>query len=93
MAIDTINKLNTTDEGLSNPVDCPVCHVNTAMRLFFAEDRSVIGMLLPEDKDMAIAVCPRCGSVFEVAKNYFRERSAGTFVTMTPDDLTLIKGK
>ena len=94
MAIKTINKVHANDDGLSNPVNCPVCSMNVAMRLFSAVDTSIVAHISKEDKDIAVAVCPRCASVFEVNKNYFAERSAGTSVIMTESDLTIIvKGK
>ena len=48
MAISTINKLNFTDEDISNPVICPKCGKTVGMRLFGAEDKSTVGKLFPE---------------------------------------------
>ena len=94
MAIKTINKLDTRDEGLTNPVDCPICKINTAMKIIAAIDKSIVGKFKNEDKDVIACVCPRCASVFSLSKNYYNERANGTFVTMTESDLTLItKGK
>ena len=87
MAIPTINKLNVTDEDISNPVICPSCGKTVGMRLFGAEDKSTIGKLFPEKQEMAIAVCPVCAAVYKVADNYYKERKNDTTVFMTPEDL------
>ncbi len=94
MAIKTINKISTTDEGTSSPVNCPVCGINVAMRLFSTEDKSTAAKIVKDDKNIAIAVCPRCAAVFSLNKNYLKEKNAGTFVTITKEDLSLlVKGK
>lgn len=93
MAISTINKLNVTDEDISNPVICPACGKTVGMRLFGAEDKSVVGKLFPEKQNMAIAVCPLCSAVFKVAENYYNERKNGTTVFMTEKDLESIERK
>jgi len=94
MAIKTINKISTTDEGTSSPINCPVCTRNVAMRLFSTEDKSNVAKISKEDKNIAIAVCPACASVFSLNKNYLKEKNAGTFVTITKEDLALtVKGK
>ncbi len=94
MAIKTINKALAKDEGFTDPVDCPVCSKNVAMRLFEVADKSVIGKLSKEDKDLSVAVCPNCASVFSVNKNYLKEKNSGTFVFMTKEDLKImVKGK
>ena len=93
MAISTINKLNVTDEDISNPVICPKCNKTVGMRLFGAEDKSVVGKLYPEKQDMAIAVCPVCAAVYKVADNYYKERKNGTLVYMTPEDLESLERK
>ncbi|MDD6012933.1 MAG: hypothetical protein PUC33_08840 [Oscillospiraceae bacterium] len=91
MAIRTINKMNTKDEGISNPVNCPSCGVNTGMRLFSTVDTSLAALIAKEDKNLAFAVCPRCSAVFSLSKNYFRERTMGTAVIMTESDLEPMK--
>ncbi len=94
MAIKTINKALAKDEGFAEPLDCPVCGKNVAMRLFEMKDKSVIGKLSKDDKDLSVAVCPNCASVFSVNKNYLKEKNAGTFVFMTKEDLKImVKGK
>ncbi len=94
MAIKTINKISTTDEGCSSPVDCPVCNKNVAMRLFTTEDKSQVAKISAEDKNLAIAVCPLCATVFSLNKNYLKEKNSGTYVTITKEDLTItVKGK
>ena len=90
MAIKTINKISTTDEGTSSPVNCPECGKNVAMRLFSTEDKSNVAKISKEDKNIAVAVCPACASVFALNKNYLKEKNAGTFVTITKEDLTLL---
>ena len=87
MAISTINKLNVTDEDISNPVICPTCNKTVGMRLFGAEDKSTIGKLFPEKQNTAIAVCPLCAAVYKVADNYYKERQNGRTVFMTENDL------
>lgn len=93
MAIPTINKLNVTDEDISNPVICPSCNKTVGFRLFGAEDQSTIGKLFPEKKNMAVAVCPMCAAVYKVADNYYKERKNGTLVYMTPEDLESLERK
>ena len=93
MAISTINKLNVTDEDISNPVICPACKKTVGMRLFGAEDKSTIGKLFPEKQNTAIAVCPLCASVYKVADNYYKERQNGTTVFMTENDLEVQERK
>ena len=93
MAISTINKLNVTDEDISNPVICPKCGKTVGMRLFDAEDKSTIGKLFPEKQNMAIAVCPVCAAVYKVADNYYKERKNGTTVYMTENDLEGLERK
>ena len=93
MAISTINKLNVTDEDISNPVICPKCNKTVGMRLFGAEDKSTIGKLFPEKQNMAIAVCPLCAGVFRIAENYYKERKNGTTVFMTEKDLESLERK
>lgn len=93
MAINTINRAFTNDEGISNPVICPSCGKTVGMRLFNTIDVSIVGMISKEDKNVNIAVCPLCSSVFSVAKNYANERAAGTTVIMTEDDLLPLNRK
>ena len=93
MAISTINKLNVTDEDISNPVICPACNKTVGMRLFGAEDKSTVGKLYPEKQNMAIAVCPSCAAVYKVADNYYKERRNGTTVFMTEKDLEGLERK
>ncbi|MBQ8503044.1 MAG: hypothetical protein IJ491_02070 [Clostridia bacterium] len=94
MAIKTINKALAKDEGFCEPVDCPQCGKNVAMRLFELVDKSAVAVISKDDKDLAVAVCPSCASVFSVNKNYLKEKQSGTFVFMTKEDLKLmVKGK
>ena len=90
MAISTINKLNTTDEGFSENICCPVCEKNVSLRLFSTKDTTIFAKISKEDKDLAIAVCPNCSTVFSVNKNYMNEKANGTFVTITKEDLKVI---
>lgn len=90
MAIKTINKLSTTDEGFSENICCPVCEKNVSLRLFTTKDTTVFAKLSKEDKDLAVAVCPSCSTVFSVNKNYINEKKNGTFVTITREDLKVI---
>lgn len=90
MAIKTINKLNTTDEGFSENICCPVCEKNVSLRLFTTEDKTIFAKIARGDKDLAIAVCPACSTVFSVNKNYMNEKANGTFVTITKEDLKVI---
>lgn len=94
MAIKTINKAYAKDEGFCEPVDCPECGKNVAMRLFSTLDLSTPALISKEDKNLSFAVCPSCASVFSVNKNYLKEKQSGTFVFMTKEDLKLmVKGK
>ena len=93
MAIPTINKLNVTDEDISNPVICHTCNKTVGMRLFGTEDKSTVGKLFPEKQNTAIAVCPLCAAVYKVADNYYKERQNGTTVFMTESDLESIERK
>jgi len=90
MAISTVNKLNTTDEGFSENICCPVCEKNVSLRLFSTEDTTIFAKIAKDDKDLAIAVCPNCSTVFSVNKNYMNEKRNGTFVTITKEDLKII---
>ena len=90
MAIRTINRLNTKDEGFSENICCPVCSKDVSLRLFTTKDPTVFAMLSKEDKDLAIAVCPNCSTVYSVNKNYMQEKATGTFVTITKEDLKVI---
>ena len=93
MAISTINKLNVTDEDISNPVICTKCGKTVGMRLFGAEDKSTLGKLFPEKQNIAYAVCPLCAAVYKVADNYYKERKNGTKVYMTEKDLESLERK
>lgn len=94
MAISTVNKLSTTDEGFSENICCPVCEKNVSLRLFSTKDTTVFAKLSKDDKDLAIGVCPCCSTVFSVNKNYINEKRNGTFVTITREDLkVLVKAK
>lgn len=93
MSISTINKLNVTDEDISQPVICPSCNKTVGMRLFGAEDTSMVAKLFPEGRDLAIAVCPLCSAVYKVAENYYKERKNGTSVVMTEKDLEPLERK
>lgn len=90
MAIKTINKLSTTDEGFSESICCPVCEKEVSLRLFTTKDTTIFAKLSKEDKNLAIAVCPSCGTVYSVNKNYMNEKANGTFVTITKEDLKII---
>ena len=90
MAIKTINKLSSRDDGFSENIICPVCKKNVSMKLFTTIDSSIIAKLSKEDKDLSIAVCPYCSTVYSVNKNYINEKNSGTFVTMTEEDLKVI---
>lgn len=90
MAIKTINRLNTTDEGFSESICCPVCGKSVSLRLFTTEDTTIFAKLARDDKDLAIAVCPSCSTVYSVNKNYMNEKANGTFVTITKEDLKVI---
>lgn len=90
MAIKTINKLITTDEGFSENISCPVCEKEVCLRLFTTKDTTIFAKLSKEDKNLAVAVCPNCSTVYSVNKNYMNEKANGTFVTITRDDLKVI---
>ena len=90
MAIKTINKLSTRDDGMSENILCPVCEKNVSMRLFATEDTTIFAKIAKDDKNLNIAVCPNCSTVFSVNKNYINEKNAGTFVTITKEDLKII---
>ncbi len=93
MAISTINKAHTNDDGISNPVICPTCDKTVGMRLFTAVDTSLVAKISKDDKDISFAVCPLCSSIFAVAKNYTQLRSEGTTVLLTEGDLSPIERK
>lgn len=90
MAIKTVNKLSTTDNGFSENICCPVCEKNVSLRLFSTNDTTIFAKISKEDKDLAIAVCPSCSTVYSVNKNYMNEKANGTHVTMTKEDLKVI---
>lgn len=90
MAIRTINKLSSRDDGFSENIACPVCGKNVSMRLFSTIDASILAIIAKDDKNLSIAVCPACSTVYSVNKNYINEKNSGTFVTMTKEDLKVI---
>lgn len=90
MAIKTINKLSTSDKGFSENICCPVCQKNVSLRLFTTTDHTLFAKISKDDKDLALAVCPSCSTVYSVNKNYLKEKENGTFVTITKEDLKII---
>lgn len=90
MAIKTVNKLSSRDDGFSENICCPECGKNVSLRLFTTLDTTIFAKLSGEDKDLSIAVCPNCSTVYSVNKNYIKEKNAGTFVTITKEDLKVI---
>ena len=94
MAVSTINKGFTKDMGESEGIVCPNCKKAVNMRLFTTTDTSVVTKITQRDKDVHVAVCPHCACVFTVSKNYMKEKSSGTTVFITENDLTvLVNGK
>lgn len=91
MAIKTYDKISARDEGSTDNVVCPVCNETVSMRLFSTKDYTAVALFKAEDKNINIAVCPNCASVFSVNKNYLEEKNAGTTVFFTENDLTLIR--
>ena len=90
MAIKTYDKISTKDEGRAESVVCKVCNELVSMRLFSTSDRTAVALFKGEDKNRYIAVCPNCAAVYNINKNYLKERNAGTTVFFTESDLTLI---
>lgn len=90
MAIRTVNKLNLRDDGFSESICCPTCNKEVSLRLFAALDTTIFAKIAKDDKDRYIAVCPNCSTVYSVNKNYITEKNAGTFVTITKEDLKVI---
>lgn len=90
MAIKTVNKLSSRDDGFSENIACPECKKEVCLRLFTTIDKTVFAKLSGADKDLSIAVCPNCSTVYSVNKNYISEKNAGTFVTITKEDLKVI---
>lgn len=90
MAIKTINKLSSRDDGFSESISCPVCNKEVCLRLFTTLDTTIFAKLSGKDKNLYLAVCPNCSTVFSVNKNYINEKNAGTFVTITKEDLKVI---
>lgn len=94
MAVSTINKGFTKDMGESEGIVCPNCKNAVNMRLFTTTDTSVVTKLIKKDGDVHVAVCPQCACVFTVSKNYMKEKSNGTTVFITENDLSvLVNGK
>lgn len=94
MAVSTINKGFTKDLGETEGIVCPNCKKAVRMRLFTTTDTSVITKITQKDGDVHVAVCPQCACVFTVAKNYMKEKTSGTTVFITENDLTvLVNGK
>lgn len=94
MAIRTIDRIASRDDGFSESISCPVCEKEVSLRLFTTLDKSFVAMLSQQDKDLSVAVCPNCSTVYSINKNYIKERNSGTFVTITKEDLRIItKGK
>lgn len=94
MAVSTINKGFTKDLGETEGIVCPNCKKAVRMRLFTTTDTSVITKITKKNGDVHVAVCPQCACVFTVAKNYMKEKTSGTTVFITENDLTvLVNGK
>ncbi len=94
MAISTINKGYTKDNGKSEGIVCPECKKAVNLHLFSTTDTSVVAMLKNKKGDSNIAVCPNCAAIFSVADNYMKEKTAGTTVFITESDLeVIIKGQ
>ena len=94
MAVSTINKGFTKDIGETEGVVCPNCKKAVRMRLFTTTDISIVSKLIRKDGNMDVAVCPQCATVFTIAENYMKEKTSGTTVFITENDLTvLVKGK
>ncbi len=91
MAIKNHNKISTLDGGYTNNVSCPVCTETVSMRLFSTKDTTLVAKIKGEDKNIYIAVCPNCASVFSVNTNYLHEKERGTAVLLTESDLSLIR--
>lgn len=91
MAIKTFDKISTKDEGNTDNVVCSACNELVSMRLFSTKDTTAVAKIKGEDKNINIAVCPNCASVFAINKNYLKERNAGTTVYFTESDLTLLR--
>ena len=74
----TIREINEDCEivSLNGTVSAERCHIHIA--------------LSKEDKNLAVAVCPNCSTVYSVNKNYMNEKANGTFVTITKEDLKII---
>ncbi len=90
MAIRNFDKISAKDEGNTDNVICKVCNELVSMRLFSTTDHSPIALFKAEDKNRSIAVCPNCAAVYNINKNYLKERNSGTAVFFTENDLTLI---
>lgn len=90
MAIKTKDKISTRDEGSTDNVVCKVCGELVSMRLFSTKDKTAVALLKGEDKNRYIAVCPNCASVYDINKNYLKEKKSGTTVFFTESDLTLV---
>ena len=94
MAVSTINKGFTKDLGETEGIVCPNCKKAVRMRLFTTTDTSIITKITQKDGDVHVAVCPQCACVYSVAKNYMKEKTSGTTVFITENDLTvLVNGK
>lgn len=90
MAIRTFDKISTADEGNTDNVICKNCNELVSMRLFSTKDHTAVALFKGEDKNRYIAVCPNCAAVFDINKNYIKERNSGTTVFFTESDLTPI---
>ncbi len=90
MAIKTINKISSRDDGFSESIACPECGKEVCLKLFTTIDKTAVAKLSGKDKNLYIAVCPNCSTVYSVNKNYINEKNAGTFVTITKEDLKVI---
>lgn len=90
MAIRTFDKISTKDEGNTDNVVCKVCNELVSMRLFSTMDYTPVALFKGEDKNRYIAVCPNCAAVYDINKNYLKEKNSGTTVFFTGNDLTLI---
>ncbi len=94
MAIKNSIKNVTEPFGYTSIVECPECKNELNMPLFRNYDTfNPIAILKQEDKQLGIAVCPKCAAVYIVSERYIKALLAGQTVFVTHADLTRVGKK
>ena len=76
MAIRSFDKISTKDEGNTENVLCKSCGETVSFRVFTTHDFSPVALLKPDGKNLTLAVCPNCASIYSINENYLKEKGS-----------------